>query len=100
MAKQKTSASFTKDTAPKTGRKPGTKNRSTQEMRDLIQMLMDKSLERLVQDLDLMSPKNRCIGTTKVGCSFPPRVSNSKTSFSAPSLPFKNFPGDVSAQLL
>jgi hypothetical protein len=69
MAKQNTSVSFTKETAPKTGRKLGTKNKSTQEMRDMIQMVTDKNIERLAEDLDLMSPTNRWMVLPKLAAT-------------------------------
>lgn len=57
------------------GRQKGTPNRTTQEMRNLIQSVMDKNLENLEEDLVLMNPTNRWMVLQKLAAYFMPTLS-------------------------
>ena len=72
MAKNKTS--FTKDTAPKQGRKKGAKNRSTEEIRNFIQSIVNNNLSNLEDDLERMNPTNRWVIIDKLTKYFLPAL--------------------------
>lgn len=57
---------FTSETAPRNGRPPGAKNRTTEEMRELLKYIINKNLDRLESDLEKMSPTNRWLVLNKL----------------------------------
>lgn len=72
MAKHK----FTQDNQPPNrGRKIGSKNRTTEEMRQFIQDVVDKNFDRLEEDLDIMNPTNRWLVLQKLTNYFMPVLS-------------------------
>ena len=53
---------FNKDTAKEAGKKSsrkGTQNKSTNEIRELFQTLLENNIEKIQVDLDLMKPEQR-----------------------------------------
>lgn len=72
MAKNQTS--FTKETAPKQGRKKGVKNRSTEEIRTFIQSIVNNNLANLEADLEQMNATNRWIIIDKLTKYFLPAL--------------------------
>lgn len=66
---------FTSETAPRNGRPKGAKNRTTEEIRQYIQMVMDNNLERLEDDLERMSPSHRWQTLEKLTKYFLPALS-------------------------
>jgi hypothetical protein len=73
MAKKGT---FTQDNQPPNrGRKKGSKNRTTEEMRQFIQDVVDKNFDRLEEDLDIMNPTNRWLVLQKLTNYFMPVLS-------------------------
>lgn len=56
------------------GRPKGAKNRSTDEIRQFIQMVVDKNLTRLEEDLDNMNPATRWMVIDKVAKYFMPTL--------------------------
>jgi hypothetical protein len=60
---------------PNRGRKKGSKNRTTEEMRQFIQDVVDKNFDRLEEDLDIMNPTNRWLVLQKLTNYFMPVLS-------------------------
>ena len=48
-----------KDKINRKGRKPGSKNLATQNVREQFQMLVESNIQTLQNDLDAMTPKER-----------------------------------------
>lgn len=57
------------------GRKKGSKNRSTEEIRSFIQKVVDNNLTNLEQDLERMNPTNRWVILDKLTKYFLPALS-------------------------
>lgn len=57
------------------GRPKGSRNRSTEEMRELIKKVVDNNLENLENDLSRMSPANRWTIIQKLSQYFMPTLS-------------------------
>lgn len=72
MAKTKTS--FTPGSPKIGGRQKGTPNRTTQEMRDMIQQVMDKNLSNLESDLEQMNATSRWMILQKLATYFMPTL--------------------------
>lgn len=66
---------FTPETAPRNGRKKGSKNRTTEEMRNFMQKVADKNLNNLEEDLKLMNPFMRWTIIDKLTKYFLPTLS-------------------------
>jgi hypothetical protein len=67
---------FTPDNQPPNrGRKKGSKNRTTEEMREFIQQVVNKNFDRLEEDLDDMNPTNRWTIIQKITQYFMPILS-------------------------
>lgn len=60
------------------GKPKGAKNRSTEEIRTFIQMIVDKNLENLESDLAVMNPTNRWIILDKITKYFLPSLTSNK----------------------
>lgn len=56
------------------GRPKGVPNRSTEEIRNFIQMVVDKNLDNLEMDLMMMNPTNRWIVLDKITKYFLPAL--------------------------
>lgn len=63
----KNETSFTKFTAPRQGRKLGSRNRTTQEIRDTLTRVFDRNLIHIEEDLKKMSPQARWQILEKLG---------------------------------
>jgi len=71
----KTSTSFkTGETGNRKGRPKGSKNRSTTEIRNFIQKVVDNNLSNLETDLAAMNPTNRWIIIDKITKYFLPAL--------------------------
>ena len=72
---------FTSDSQPSNrGRKKGSTNRTTQEMRDFIQKVVNKNFDRLETDLDAMPPVHRWTVIQKITQYFMPVLSKNENS--------------------
>jgi hypothetical protein len=79
---------FTADNQPEgRGRPKGSKNRTTEEMREFIQKVVDKNFERLEEDLDKMNPTNRWTIIQKITQYFMPILSKNDNN--------NNMTGDI-----
>ena len=73
MAKVKTSYKAGESGNPK-GKPKGAKNRSTEEIRQFIQRVVDKNLDHLEEDLEAMNPTNRWVIIDKMTKYFLPAL--------------------------
>ena len=62
----------------RSGRKPGSKNRTTEEIRQFIQRVVDSNLDGLEDDLLCMSPTNRWIILDKISKCFLPALTKNQ----------------------
>lgn len=60
------------------GRPKGTKNKTTQEIRNFLQCVMDDNLPKLQEDLDRMNPFQRWQILDKLSKSFLPTLTQSE----------------------
>jgi len=66
---------FSSDNQPENrGRKKGSKNRTTEEIRNFIQKVVDKNLDHLEQDLEAMNATNRWVVIDKLTKYFLPAL--------------------------
>lgn len=72
------------------GRPKGSKNRTTEEIRTFIQMIVDKNLDNLEADLERMNPTNRWIIIDKISKYFMPTLSkNDNNNFNTGDITIK-----------
>ena len=74
MARTRTSFGPNNPPPPNRGRKKGSPNRSTEEIRSFIQMVTDKNLANLEDDLARMNPTNRGVIIDKLTKYFLPAL--------------------------
>ena len=70
----KSSTSFTPGTAPSKGRPKGAVNKSTQQQKDFVQLVMAENMERLRDDLDAMNPMCRWTVLQKLSAWYMPTL--------------------------